>query len=92
MDDGAGLGEGDVIMAMGGAPVRNAVEVTKIVEAAKPGDRLEVAFVRLGKPRQATIALRQHPTRTLVTLESAGQTPTPEELRMRAGWLGSRAK
>jgi predicted metalloprotease with PDZ domain len=88
----AGFGEGDVLVSIGGKDVRSASDVAAIVDAAKPGDRLETAFLRQGKPHQATIALRGHPTRTLVTRESAGETPTPEELTMRAAWLGSRAK
>ena len=88
----AGFGEGDVVVSIGGKAVRSASDVTAIVEAAKPGDRLDAAFLRHGTPRQTTIALRAHPTRTLVTRESAGETPTPGELKMRAGWLGSRAR
>ena len=88
----AGFGEGDVLASIGGKDVRSAADVTAIVEAAKPGDRLEVTYLRHGKPHQAVVALRGHPTRTLVTRESAGETPTPEELKMRDAWLGSRAK
>jgi predicted metalloprotease with PDZ domain len=88
----AGFGEGDVIVSIGGKDVRAAADVAAIVEAAKPGDRLAATYLRHGKPHQATIALGAHPTRTLVTRESAGETPTPEELRMREAWVGSRAK
>jgi predicted metalloprotease with PDZ domain len=88
----AGFGEGDVIVSIGGKGVRSAADVTAIVDAAKPGDRLETSYLRQGKPHQATIALGAHPTRTLVTRESAGETPTAEELKMRDAWLGSHAK
>jgi len=88
----AGFGEGDVLVSLGGKDVRSASDVAAIVEAGKPGDTLQATFLRQGKPRQATLALRAHPTRTLVTRESAGETPTPDELRMREAWLGSRAK
>jgi predicted metalloprotease with PDZ domain len=88
----AGFGEGDVLVSIGGQDVRSASDVAAIVEAAKPGDRLDARYLRHGKPRAATIALRGHPARTLVTRESAGETPTPEELKMRDAWLGSRAK
>jgi predicted metalloprotease with PDZ domain len=88
----AGFGEGDVIVALGGSTIAGAGDVARIVGAAKPGDRLAATFLRHGKPRQATIALRQHPARELVTREQAGETPTAEERRMRAAWLGPRAK
>ena len=87
----AGFGEGDVITDIAATPVKNGIEITKAVEAAKPGDRLEVTFVRAGKTRTATVAVRGEPTRELVTRESIGETPTAEELQMRAAWLGSRA-
>jgi predicted metalloprotease with PDZ domain len=88
----AGFGEGDVLVSIGGKSVRSTGEVTAIVDGAKPGDRLAVTYLRHGKPHQATVGLLAHPARALVTRESAGETPTPEELTMRAGWLASRAK
>lgn len=88
----AGFGEGDVLVAIDNKPVHSASEVTTIVEAAKPGARLEATYLRHGQSHKATIALRAHPTRTLVTRESAGETPTAAELAMRNAWLGSRAK
>jgi S1-C subfamily serine protease len=88
----AGFGEGDVLLAIDSKPVHASTDLTAIVEAAKPGERLEATYLRHGQPHKATIALRAHPTRTLVTRESAGETPTAEELAMRASWLGSHAK
>ena len=88
----AGFGEGDVIVSIGGKDVRSAADVAAIVEAAKPGARLETTYLRQGKPHQATIAPLAQPTRTLVTRESAGETPAPDELKMRDAWLGSHAK
>jgi predicted metalloprotease with PDZ domain len=87
----AGFGRGDVIVSMGGADVTGPQDLARIVAAAKPGNRLEVTFLRHGKAHQATIAVRQEPTRELVTREAAGETPTDEERKMRAGWLSSRA-
>jgi predicted metalloprotease with PDZ domain len=88
----AGFGEGDVITAVGGAPVRNGLDITKAIDAAKPGDKLEISYVRAGKPHQATVALRNEPTREIVTRESLGEKLTAEELKMRAGWLASHVK
>jgi predicted metalloprotease with PDZ domain len=88
----AGFGEGDVITAIGAAPVRSGIDITKAIEAAKPGDTLEVSYVRAGKPHKATVALRNEPTREIVTRESLGETATPDELKMRAAWLASRVK
>ena len=62
------------------------------IDAAKPGDKLEISYVRAGKPHQATVALRNEPTREIVTRESLGEKPTAEELKMRAGWLASHVK
>ena len=86
-----GLGEGDVIVGIGAAAVRSAADVLAAVEAGRPGDRLDVRYLRLGRAGQTALVLRAHPARELVTRESAGETPTPEELRMRAAWLAPRA-
>jgi predicted metalloprotease with PDZ domain len=88
----AGFGRGDVLVALGGTAVSGPADVARIVAEAKPGDRLEATYLRHGTRHQATIALRQHPTRVLVTREAAGETPTEEERRMRAGWLSSRSQ
>ena len=88
----AGLGEGDVIVSIGTAQVRGPADVSKAVDAARPGDRLDVRFVRAGKEHQAAIVLLADPAREVVTRESLGEKPTAEQLRMRAAWLGSRAK
>jgi predicted metalloprotease with PDZ domain len=88
----SGLGEGDVIVSVGAAQVRTGADVTRMVEGAKPGDRLDVTYLRGGKERKTAIVLRADPARELVTRESLGEKPTAEQLRMRAGWLGSRAK
>jgi predicted metalloprotease with PDZ domain len=88
----AGFGEADVITAIGAAPIKNGIDITKAVEAAKPGDKLEVTFIRAGKEHKVSIGLRNEPTRELVTRESLGETPTPQELAMRAAWLGSRVR
>ena len=88
----SGLGEGDVIVAIGAAQVRAAADVNRAVEAAKPGDRLDVTYRRGGKERTTAIVLRADPARELVTRESLGEKPTAEQLRMRAAWLGSRVK
>ena len=88
----AGFGRGDVIVALGGSQVAGPTDVARIVAATKPGSRLDVTYLRHGTTRQTTIAVRQHPTRELVTREAAGETPTDEERKMRAGWLAPRAR
>ena len=88
----AGFGEGDILVSIGGKDVKSAADVAAIIAAAKPGDRLEASYLRHGKPHPATIEVRAHPTGTLVTRESAGETATPQELALREAWLGSHAK
>ena len=88
----AGFGRGDVVTAIGGTRVSGPGDLSRMVDAAKPGDRLPVTFLRHGREQRTTLAVRQHPQRELVTREQAGETPTPDERRMRAGWLASRRK
>src|SRR5829696_5608451 len=57
----AGLRSGDVITAVNGEAVANARELTRKIGAMKPGARAEIAYLRDGKERTATIALASQP-------------------------------
>src|SRR5215203_653513 len=57
----AGLKSGDVITAVDGEPVANARELTRKIGALKPGAKAEIAYLRDGKERTATIALASQP-------------------------------
>jgi S1-C subfamily serine protease len=57
----AGLREGDVIVAIGGRPVRSADAMTKAVATGKPGDRLVLDVVDQSGPRRVTVTIAKRP-------------------------------
>jgi len=57
----AGLKSGDVITAVNGDPVATAREVSKKVASLKPGSKVEIAYLRDGKERTATVELATLP-------------------------------
>ncbi|WP_084005497.1 S1C family serine protease [Gilvimarinus polysaccharolyticus] len=50
---------GDIIIALDDAPTRNVDEFLAVIESHKPGDTLEVHYVRNGKLRQTRVTLSQ---------------------------------
>jgi S1-C subfamily serine protease len=59
---GAGMREGDVVIAIGGRPVRSAAAMTKAVAATKPGDSLVLDVVDQSGPRRVTVKVAKRPT------------------------------
>ena len=60
----AGLREGDVVVAIGGRPVRSAEAMTGAVASGKPGDSLVLDVVDRSGPRRVTVTIGKRP-RTL---------------------------
>ncbi len=55
----AGLEVGDVITAIGGRKVRRASDVPSAVHMARPGDSLDIAYIRGGRSNRASLVLRR---------------------------------
>ncbi len=53
----AGLRSGDIITEIGLRPVRNAADVEKAMESAKPGARLSIVFLRGDQTLRTEVAL-----------------------------------
>ncbi|HEX6589996.1 MAG TPA: PDZ domain-containing protein [Longimicrobiales bacterium] len=85
----AGIGNGDVIVALDGEPVRSADALEAIVAGRRVGDiaRLDV-IQRGGRATVAVPLLGRAPLR-LVTYEAAGRELTEEQRAFREAWLGS---
>jgi S1-C subfamily serine protease len=58
----AGLRGGDVIVALGTARVRGTGDVSQAIFAARPGQRLHVAYRRHGRARTADVRLSRRPS------------------------------
>src|SRR4051812_27995331 len=71
----AGLRAGDVITAVNGEPVASARELSRKIAGLKPGARIDLSYLREGKPQTASGELGSLPTETTAqneTLESSG--------------------
>ena len=55
--ENAGLRRGDVITRFAGKPVRTAAELVELVRAQKPGDEVEVVYVRFGNEGRTKLTL-----------------------------------
>lgn len=56
--DDAGLELGDVIIAIAGKPVKNVAELQEKVALNRPGDKIEVTFIRDGKTKTTDAILK----------------------------------
>ena len=72
----AGLHSGDVITAFGGKAVADAAALSSLVNAAKVGDTVTIAYVRDGQRHTATVKLTAQPPAT-ASAASAGQEQQP---------------
>ena len=54
----AGLKEKDVIIGINGEPVESTADLQEKVSRYRPGDKLEVAYLRNGKPDKVNVTLR----------------------------------
>ena len=55
--DAAGLRAGDVIVELGGRPVKDLYGYSDALYSHRPGDRVEIAFLRDGRRQVATVTL-----------------------------------
>ena len=53
----AGLKSGDVITKINGKPVTDAADLTRRIGAMKPGDKVEIAYLRDGDEKTAEVTL-----------------------------------
>ena len=88
----AGLERDDLILAVGGADMRSADDVERAIASRRPGDQVPVVFERRGSRVTGTLRLVADPRVEVVTVEQAGGALTPEQRRLREGWLSSGAR
>lgn len=87
----AGLDEGDRIVSLGGEPVSGPGDVARIAAARPLGTSLPIEYEQRGRRVRTSITFVEDPSVEVVTLEQAGETPSPAQVRFRGAWLGSRA-
>jgi len=86
----AGLDRDDVILAVGGMNVTSALDVERVVGAARPGQQVPIVFERRGVRVNAVLRLVEDPRVAITPAEAVGQSLTPEQRRFREEWLGGR--
>ncbi len=87
----AGLAQDDQIVAIAGVEVVSSQAVQDVLARHAPGAKLAVKFVRRsGETVNGGVILDEDPRIEIVTAESAGHAVTPEQRRLRTGWLGAR--
>ena len=53
----AGLTEWDIITAVNGTSVHNAIELQKVLEPYEPGDKIKIEYLRDSQPKNVTVTL-----------------------------------
>ena len=85
----AGLEQGDVLLTLGGMPTGNVADVTALLAAHKPGDRVAIRWRQRGVERAGTLRLAANPAFSVVRAETVGTAVTPAQLAFRKAWLGA---
>ena len=72
----AGLKSGDVIVKVNGRAIKDARDLTRRIGALKPGEKVELAYLRDGKERTAAITLTNQQTRTQAKADTKSESAT----------------
>jgi predicted metalloprotease with PDZ domain len=88
----AGLDRGDQLLKLDGKELKDQKTFDKLLSKHKPGDVVQLEARSHGQVRTVPVTLQEDIELEVVTLEKAGQQPTPEQLAFRAAWLDSKAK
>ncbi|HXE81221.1 MAG TPA: PDZ domain-containing protein [Vicinamibacterales bacterium] len=88
----AGLGQDDVMLALGGNRIRYAADLTRMLARHRPGDVVVLRVRRRSdaQPVDVRVTLEERRGYELVAMESEGAAVGAEPLAFRNAWLGSR--
>jgi predicted metalloprotease with PDZ domain len=84
----AGVGRGDVIVSLNGKPLTQSGEWEAAVAALTVGSTVDLVFESRGETKTATLTVQKDPRLTITPMPQR----TPEQEKLRDGWLGSKAK
>jgi predicted metalloprotease with PDZ domain len=82
----AGLGRGDTIVSLNGTAIAQAGDWERVVSSLTPGAEVELVFESRGEKKTARIPVEPSPRLEI----AAAPNPTPEQVALRDGWLGSK--
>lgn len=84
----AGVDGGDRIVRIGAHAITSDTAWRAMLAEQKPGDTAPITFIQRGVERTGTLTFGADPRLVVVPMEN----PTPEQMRVRESWLGSRAR
>jgi predicted metalloprotease with PDZ domain len=87
----AGVDAGDQLISIDGRELKSDDDLRAAREGKKPGDSVTIVYDQRGERKTRTLKLVESPNLELVTYEKAGLSATPEMLKLREEWLGSKA-
>ncbi|HET6933399.1 MAG TPA: Do family serine endopeptidase [Candidatus Angelobacter sp.] len=81
----AGLQTGDTITAVNGKPIKSGDELVSLISAVKPGNKIDLSFVRNGQQKQAAVTVgdraKMFPNRGEESEDTGNDNePTPSKL------------
>ncbi len=75
----AGMRMGDVVVAIGGAPVRDEGDLMAVIASRRPGERVDVDLVRYGRRQRVSVKLGELQGRKAETAPAAEAVRDPVE-------------
>ena len=87
----AGLDRGDKVLEFDGKALKSEDDLTKWLDARKPGEKVKLKVEARGGKRDVEVTLAESPGLEVVTFEQAGKVAGREQLALREAWLSSKA-
>src|SRR5579859_4126675 len=88
----AGLQGEDTIIAVNGKPVKSGDELVNIISATRPGNKLNVTYLRNGQEKQATVVVADRAKLFADRTGDMGGDDTPDDLQPQPTKLGLTVK
>ncbi|MDP4218082.1 MAG: PDZ domain-containing protein [Bacteroidota bacterium] len=86
----AGLDVDDRIISLDNQSVATQADLTRVLGAHHPGDRLPISYRHHDQDKTATIQVQESPSVSALTFEKAGLSVTPDIQAFRRNWLGAK--
>jgi len=88
----AGLDVDNVLLTIDGVEIKDQAALTKLTEAHKPGDVVEVTYSYRGEAKSTKLTFAENPSLEVVSIEKTGGNLTKEMQNFRDNWLNSQVK
>jgi S1-C subfamily serine protease len=88
----AGLDIEQIILTIDGVEIKDQAALTKITDAHKPGDQVQVTYIYHGEEKTTKLTFAENPALEIVSIEKTGGSLTPAMQNFRDSWLKSQVK